>query len=133
MTPPERIAYDFAVLRLVPHPHLEQWLPIGVVLHARTASFLDARILDEPNALEALAPDIDTDVLVRYLKNWKAIARGSEAGGPVALYPPSERFHWLTCPRSDVLQSSPVRRGLTADLPGALNRLWAEHVERPTP
>jgi hypothetical protein len=131
MTVPERISYDFAVLRLVPHPHLERWIPIGVVLHARTESFLDARVLDDPETLRTLAPDVDTDVLVRYLRNWTAIARGERAAGPVALYPPSERFHWLTCPRSDVLQSSPVRRGLTQDPADALARLWSEQIEGP--
>ena len=128
MTAPDRVPYDFAVLRLVPHPHLERWIPVGVVLHARTRDYLDARVLAAPAVLSRLAPDVDTDVLVRYLENWVAIARGSEDAGPVALYPPSERFHWLTCPRSDVLQSSPVRRGLAADPEMALERLWREHV-----
>lgn len=123
-----RIAYDFAVLRLVPHPHLERWIPVGVVLHSRTEEFLDARVLDDEETLAGLAPDVDTDVLTRYLKNWRGIARGEESAGPMALYPPSERFHWLTCPRSDVLQSSPVRRGMTRDPAEALDRLWAEQV-----
>lgn len=123
-----RIAYDFAVLRLVPHPHLERWIPVGVVLHARTAEFMDARVLDDAATLARLAPDVETDVLVRYLRNWRAIALGHADAGPVALYPPSERFHWLTCPRSDVLQSSPVRRGMTDDPAAALDRLWGEQV-----
>ena len=122
------VAYDFAVLRLVPHPHLERWIPVGVVLHARTREFLRARVLDDPALLERLAPDVDPDVLVRYLRNWRAIAHGEEGAGAVALYPPSERFHWLTCPRSDVLQSSPVRRGVTDDPDRALERLWQEQV-----
>lgn len=123
-----RVAYDFAVLRVVPHPHLERWIPVGVVLHARTAEFMDARVLDDAEALARLVPDVETDVLVRYLRNWRAIAQGRADAGPVALYPPSERFHWLTCPRSDVLQSSPVRRGMAADPSEALDRLWAEQV-----
>lgn len=124
----ERIAYDFAVLRVVPHPHLERWHPVGVVLHARTAEFVGARVVTDRDRLRRLAPDVDVDVLARYLDNWQAIARGDRTAGPMALYPPSERFHWLTCPRSDVLQASPVRRGLTADPPRALQRLWQEHV-----
>lgn len=123
-----RIAYDFAVLRVVPHPHLERWIPVGVVIHARTVEFMDARVLDDPGALARLVPDVETEVLVRYLRNWRAIAQGRDDAGPVALYPPSERFHWLTCPRSDVLQSSPVRRGMAADPAQALDRLWAEQV-----
>ena len=124
----DRIAYDFAVLRLVPHPHLERWIPIGVVVFSRTEEFLGARVMLDPERLAAHAPDLDIDVLVRYLRNWEAIARGEAAAGTVAHYPPSERFHWLTCPRSDVLQASPVRRGLTDNLDDALNRLWQEQV-----
>jgi hypothetical protein len=125
-----RVAYDFAVLRLVPHPHLERWAPVGVVLHARTEEFLDARVVDDPVQLATIAPEVDVDVLVRYLRNWRAIARGRAEAGPVALFPPSERFHWLTCPRSDVLQSSPVRRGVAADPGEALDRIWSEQVAR---
>ena len=123
-----RVAYDFAVLRLVPHPHLERWHPVGIVVHARTAEYVGARVVTDPGRLRAAAPDVDLDVLIRYLKNWQAMARGAEAAGPMAMYPPSERFHWLTCPRSDVLQASPVRRGLAADPAEALDRLWTEHV-----
>lgn len=123
-----RTAFDFAVLRLVPHPHLERWVPVGVVLHARTLEYLDARVLLDRDALSRLAPELDVDVLVRYLKNWQAIARGEEDAGPLALYPTSERFHWLAAPRSDVLQASPVRRGMTDDPAAMLDRLWAEQV-----
>jgi len=127
MTSP-RFAYDFAVLRLVPHPHLERWVPIGVVLFSRTEEFLASRVVLDRDRLAALAPELDHDLLLRYLKNWSAIARGEAEAGTVAHYPPSERFHWLTCPRSDVLQASPVRRGVTDDLESALDRLWLEQV-----
>jgi hypothetical protein len=123
-----RTAFDFAVLRVVPHPHLERWIPVGVVVHARTLEFLDARVITDPETLSRLVPELDVDVLSRYLQNWLGIARGREDAGPLALYPPSERFHWLTCPRSDVLQSSPVRRGMTDDPAQTLERIWKEQV-----
>lgn len=128
-----RVPFDFAVLRVVPHPHLERWEPVGVVIHARTADFLDARVIDDPTTLVRLAPTLDGEVLARYLRNWVAIARGDESAGPIALYPPSERFHWLTCPRSDVLQASPVRRGLGPSPTAALERIWEERVARHLP
>jgi hypothetical protein len=56
------------------------------------------------------------------------VAAGDPAAGPVALAPPSERFHWLTAPRSDVLQSSPVHAGLTDDPARALDELFATYV-----
>jgi hypothetical protein len=69
-------------------------------------------------------PDVDADLLARYLRACEAICAGNPAAGPVALAPPSERFHWLTAPRSDVLQSSPVHEGICADPSATLNELF---------
>jgi hypothetical protein len=49
----------------------------------------------------------------------------------VALLPPSERFHWLTAPRSDVLQCSPIHSGLTADPASTLEALFETQVLAP--
>jgi len=44
----------------------------------------------------ALSPahDVDVELLARYLRSYEQIAAGDERGGPVALLPTSERFHW---------------------------------------
>jgi len=123
-----RVAYDFAVLRAVPHPHLEWWVPVGVVVHARTEAFLVARVLEDVARLRERVTGVDADVLLRYLRGWAGIAEGREDAGPVALLPPSERFHWLTCPRSDVLQCSPVHGGLCDHPAAVLDALWDRHV-----
>jgi hypothetical protein len=78
-------------------------------------------------------PDVDHELLARYLRSCCAIAAGDAAAGPVALGPTSERFHWLTAPRSDVLQSSPVHAGLAEDPARALDQLFREYVLRPSP
>jgi hypothetical protein len=123
------IAYDFAVLRAVPHVHVGAFVPVGVVVHARTAGFLGLRALTDPGELAARVPDVDAEILARYLRSCCAVAAGDPAAGPVALAPPSERFHWLTAPRSDVLQSSPVHAGVAADPARALDELFAEYVQ----
>ena len=128
MTAGGPIAYDFAVLRAVPHVHLGAFVPVGVVLHARTAGYLGMRTLAGPDELRARVPDVDHELLARYLASGCAVAAGDPAAGPVALAPPSERFHWLTAPRSDVLQSSPVHAGLTDDPARALDVLFAAYV-----
>jgi hypothetical protein len=46
----------------------------------------------------------------------------------VALAPPSERFHWLTAPRSDVLQSSPIHEGVCSSISLELEKLYGEYV-----
>jgi hypothetical protein len=121
-----RIPYHFALLRAVPHVHTGAFVNVGVTLHARTAEFLGVRAVTEEAVLRRLVPDLDTELLARYLRCYEAIAAGDSAAGPVALLPPSERFHWMTAPRSDVLQPSPVHAGLTASPRQALEELYRE-------
>ncbi|GJG86534.1 hypothetical protein tb265_17150 [Gemmatimonadetes bacterium T265] len=132
------VAYDYAVLRAVAHPHLGAAVasvPVGVVVHARTAEFLDLAVADDEAWLAARVPGADAGMLARYLRAARAVCRG-EAGAPpwvhaVALAPTSERFHWVTAPRSDVLQCAPVHGGLCADPAAALRRLFALYVGVP--
>ena len=124
----EPVVYHFAILRAVPHVHLGRFEPVGVVLHARTREFLALKVITDPAVLRARVPDIDSDLLARYLAACRAVAEGDPAAGPVALAPPSERFHWLTSPRSDVLQCSPVHEGVCDDPAAALDELFAELV-----
>lgn len=128
MTGRVRIDYDFAVLRVVPHVHLGAFANVGVVVHARTLEYLAMRTLADADQLARLAPALDAELLARYLRSCEAICAGHAAAGPVALAPPSERFHWLTAPRSDVLQSSPVHEGVTDDPARALDELFEAYV-----
>ena len=128
MSSARRVSYNFAVVRVVPHVHLGAFCNVGVVVHARTADFLGIRVLNEPDTVRARVPDVDPELLTRYLRACEAICAGDPTAGPVALAPPSERFHWLTAPRSDVLQSSPVHEGICADPSEALNELFEAFV-----
>ncbi|CAN5476564.1 DUF3037 domain-containing protein [soil metagenome] len=123
------IPYNFAVLRIVPHVHLGAFVNVGVVVHAPTAEFLGMRVVTEPEKLRQLAPAMDADLLSRYLQCCQRICDGDASAGAVALTAPSERFHWLTAPRSDVLQSSPVHEGLTSDPANAVDELFAAYVQ----
>jgi hypothetical protein len=120
--------YAFAVLRVVPHVHLGAFVNVGVVLHARTAGFLGMRLLATPDELGCRVAGVDLDLLARYLDACRRVCEGDPTAGPVALAPPSERFHWLTAPRSDVLQSSPVHEGVCEDPVQALEDLYAGYV-----
>jgi len=123
-----RVDYDFALLRVVPRVHTGAFANVGVVLHARTAEFLSLRTVTDPEQLARLAPGLDGDLLLRYLASCAAICAGDERAGAVALAPPSERFHWLTAPRSDVLQSSPVHEGVCNDPLVELDALFRAYV-----
>jgi len=122
------VDYDFAVLRVVPRVHLGAFVNVGVVVHARTAEFLALRALVDERILAARVPGIDAELLARYLRSCTAICAGDAAAGPMALAPTSERFHWLTAPRSDVLQSSPVHEGICESPQRALDDLFDAYV-----
>ena len=122
------IAYDYAVLCVRPCAHGYDTAAVGVVLHARTEDFLEARVLTDRDHLDRLLDRTDRDRVVRYLDVWRRLAHGEEEAGPLALLPPSERFHWMTAPRSDLLHASPVHGGRTTDLEGALDTLFRQYV-----
>ena len=122
------ISYNFAVLRVVPHVHTGVFVPVGVVLHARTEEYLGVRVITDPADLGRRAGDADVELLVRYLESCRAIGEGEDSAGPIALAPPSERFHWLTAPRSDVIQCGPVHEGLTNNPARTLDELFAALV-----
>lgn len=122
------ISYDFAIVRVVPHVHIGAFVPIGVIVHARTEEFIAARVLTDVEEIQRRVPGIDAELLSDYLRSWQAICAGEAAAGPIALAPPSERFHWLTAPRSDVLQSGPVHEGLCNSPAAALGELFDSMV-----
>lgn len=128
-----QLDYDFAVLRVVPRVHLGAFVNVGVVVHARAEEFLALRVLTDPADLQARLPGIDVELLVRYLDAIRAVCAGDSSAGPVALAPPSERFHWLTAPRSDVIQSSPVHEGVCTDLDAELEKLFGSYVTESAP
>ncbi len=119
------ISYNFAVLRVVPHVHIGAFVPVGVVLHARTTEFIGARLITDRDELERLVPGSDVDLLALYLESCAAICSGDINAGPIALAPPSERFHWVTAPRSDVIQAGPVHEGLCEDPATKLDELFS--------
>lgn len=125
------IPYSFAILRVVPHVHLGACVNVGVVLHARTAEFLGIRVIADEAELVRRVPEVDTALLSRYLRSFQALCEADPAAGPVAMVPPSERFHWLTAPRSDVLQTSPTHEGLCRDPAAELESLFATFVPAP--
>jgi hypothetical protein len=122
------IAYNFAVLRVVPHVHIGTFIPVGIVLHARTTEFIAARVITDIEALRSHLDGSDIELLSRYLRSCEAICAGDAGAGPIALAPPSERFHWLTAPRSDVIQSGPVHEGLCEDPARTLDELFSSLI-----
>jgi hypothetical protein len=126
------VEFDWVVVRLVPSVHREQFVNVGVLLHARTAETILARIEPDWDRVRPIAADLDRAEAERQLDSLRRIVAGGPGAAPIGLLPPSERFHWLTAPRSAVIQTSDVRPGRCTDLRKALDRLFDEQCRMPS-
>ncbi len=131
MPPPPSVWYSYAVVRVVPRVERGEYVNVGVILFARTARFLAARIELDRARLRAFAPGLDLAAVERHLDAFVAICDGAPEGGPIARLSLSERFHWLTAPRSTVIQTSPIHIGHGDDPRAALDALWDTLVRPP--
>lgn len=123
--------YDYALIRVVPRVERGEFLNAGVVLSAKSGDFLHARVeLDEARLL-ALAPGLDLDAVRRHLAAFPAICAGGAEAGPIGRLPKRERFHWLTAPRSTMIQTSPVHTGRCSDAATMLEHLLTTMVRVP--
>jgi DUF3037 family protein len=125
---PALSSFDYAVIRVVPRVERGEHLNAGVILFCLEKDFLKARIeVDEPR-LRALWPDTDLDLVRQHLEAIPRICNGDPDGGPIARLTLRERFHWLTAPRSTIIQVSPVHAGLCDDPERALDELFRQMV-----
>ena len=58
------------------------------------------------------------------------IAAGEVASGPLADMSQSERFHWLTTPRSTAVQPGPIHGGMADDPDATFEHLYSTLVDR---
>ena len=125
---PALVAFDYAIVRLVPRVEREEFINVGVIVHAPTRGFLGCALRLDRGRLGAFAPGLDLDALARHLEAFRAVCAGEADAGPIARLAMGERFHWLVAPRSAVLQTSPVHGGVCEDPAAALRELLARRV-----
>lgn len=125
---PASVPFDYAIVRVVPRVEREEFINIGVVVHAPTRGFLGCALQLDRGRLAAFAPTLDLEALARHVEAFRAVCEGAADAGPIARLPMSERFHWLVAPRSAVLQTSPVHGGVCTDPDAALRELLAARV-----
>lgn len=128
---PSRSPFSYAVLRVVPDIEREEFVNAGLVLFCRSLQYLNARATLMADGLAALRPDADLDALRAQLILVERIAAGDVASGPLAGMSQSERFHWLTTPRSTAVQPGPTHGGMTDDPAATFEHLYTTLVDRP--
>ena len=125
---PALAAFDYAVVRVVPRVEREEFLNVGVIVHAPTLGWLGCRLEIDRARLAAIAPGLDLDAVEIQLAGFRRVCAGERRAGPIAEFPRVERFHWLVAPRSAVIQTSPVHGGMCEDPAAALRELLARRV-----
>jgi hypothetical protein len=125
---PERKAFQYAILRVVPSVERGERLNVGVALLCPERRFLGARAALDEARLAALAPSLDPTEVRTALEAILAVAEGDPAAGPLARLSPSERFGWLAAASSTVIQPSAIHTGLSDDPAATLEHLFASLV-----
>jgi hypothetical protein len=127
---PPRSAFSYAVVRVVPDIEREEFLNAGVILFARERRFLEARTWLDTDALEALRPGCDPDAIRGQLELIERLAAGEVTAAPFDRMSQSERFHWLTTPRSTAVQPGPMHAGTTENPAATFEHLFTLLVQR---
>jgi hypothetical protein len=127
--PPD--SFSYAVVRVVPDIEREEFLNAGLILYCRPRRFLAARTRLDEKVLGALRRDCDVDAIREQLRLVERIATGEPDAGPIAGLEQTERFHWLTTPRSTLIQPGPIHAGVTDDPTATFEHLFSVLVDRP--
>ena len=126
---PAPLSFDFAVIRIVPRVEREEFVNAGVIAFCIGRRWLGALVRLDDTRVKALWPETDLDLVRRHLQAIPKICAGDADAGPIARLSARERFHWLTAPRSTMIQISPVHSGLCAEPEAALRELFQQFVE----
>lgn len=127
---PSRSAFSYAVVRVVPDIEREEFLNSGLILFCRPLEFLLARAHLDAGSLRALHPGCDADALREQLAFIEDLAAGAVTAVPFGAMSQSERFHWLTTPRSTLVQPGPLHAGTTDDPAATFEHLYEVMVTR---
>jgi len=128
---PERSSFDYAVVRVVPRVERGERINAGVILYCRARDFLGARIALDRARLLALDAGADVEEVERALALIPLVCDGDARAGAIGRLPLADRFHWLTAPRSTVVQAGAVHSGLCDDPAAALEHLVGKMVLPP--
>jgi hypothetical protein len=128
---PERFAFDYAVVRVVPRVERGEFVNAGVIVFCPTRGYLGARVELDRERLKTLSPSVDLDVVQSYLDAIPKVCAGGGDAGSIGALPQRARFHWLVAPRSTVIQTSEVHSGVHESPETALDTLFEKLVRRP--
>lgn len=123
-------AFEYAVVRVMPHVEREEFFNAGVVLYCPSQKFLDTRLQLDEEMVRVFCTKINIDELREHIKAFETVCKGGNDAGPIGKLPIAERFRWLTAPRSTILQTSRPHPGLCDDAGEMLEHLHKQLVAK---
>jgi len=125
---PNKVTFEYAIIRLVPKVEREEFFNIGVILFSKRKKFLGVKYNVNPKKLQAFSCELGLEAIHNYLKSWELISKGSPSGGAIAQFELSDRFRWLAASRSTIIQSSKTHCGITDNPERELQTIFEKHV-----
>lgn len=125
---PDKVTYEFAVIRVVPRVEREEFLNVGVIIFCKAKRYLEMKYHLPVNKLQIFSPDLDLEALEGYLKAWEQVCAGRPQGGAIGEMDIASRYRWLTATRSTIIQSSRTHPGLCSQPEEVLEQLFEMYV-----
>ncbi len=73
---PDRVIYEYAVLRFVPRVEREEFINVGVIVMSQRLKFLDVKYHIDKERLKCFSEEVDLTLIEEYLNSWKTICKG---------------------------------------------------------
>lgn len=128
---PDKVTFEYAIIRLVPRVEREEFFNVGVILFSKRKKYLGVKFNVNENKLKAFSCELDLDAINNYLKSWELISKGEVSAGKIGQFEISDRFRWLAASRSTIIQSSKTHSGLTDNPEKELNSIFENYVLEP--
>ena len=80
---PDRVTFEYAIIRIVPKVEREEFFNVGVILFSKRKKFLDIKYQIDQDKMKAFSDELDIEALKAYLKAWKLICKGEPNGGAI--------------------------------------------------
>jgi len=125
---PNKVTYEFAVIRLVPKVEREEFMNIGVILFSKRKKYLGIKYKIDESRIAAFSEEVDTNMISQYLAAWESVCEGKPKGGFIGTLELSLRFRWLVATRSTIIQSSKTHPGLCHEPEKVLGDLFNRYV-----
>ena len=125
---PDKVTFEYAIIRLVPKVEREEFMNIGVILFSKRKDFLKMKSLIDDKRILSFCQEINLDEIKKHLQAWEDVCEGGKKGGEIGQLDLPLRFRWLVATRSTIIQSSQTHSGLCDDPNAILEKLYDRYV-----